>query len=63
MENCNKIKDGKGRLALEEAEVRRIRKEYFDDLCNIDTQERVPEFNGPGIHKPLYNFEIYLTFC
>ena len=23
----------------------------------------VPEFNGTGIHKPVYYFEIYLIFC
>ena len=34
-DNSNRIKDGNGRLALEEAEVRRIWKEYSEDLCNI----------------------------
>ena len=41
MENSNRIKNGNMRLALEEAEVRRIWKEYFADLYNIDTQEHV----------------------
>ena len=31
MENSNRIKDKNGRLALEEAEVRRIGKEYYED--------------------------------
>ena len=35
------IKDGNGRLALEEVVVRRIWKEYFEDLYNTDTQEQV----------------------
>ena len=42
--NCSgrsRIKDGNGRLVLEEVEVRRIWKKYFDDLYNIDTQELV----------------------
>ena len=39
--NCNKIKDGNGRLALKEGEVRRIWKGYFEDLYNIDTQDQV----------------------
>ena len=37
----NKIKDGNGRLVLEEAEVQRIWKEFYEDLYNIDTQEQV----------------------
>ena len=41
VENCNRIKDKSGRLALEEVEVRRICKKYFGDLYNIDTQEQV----------------------
>ena len=41
MENSNRIKDGNGRLVLEEAEVRRMWKEYYEDLYNIDTQEEV----------------------
>ena len=39
-ENSNRIKDGNGRLALGEDEVPKIWKEYFEDLYNIDTQER-----------------------
>ena len=38
VENSNRIKDENGRLVLEEAEVRRIWKEYYEDLYNIDTQ-------------------------
>ena len=37
----NRIKDGNGRLVMEEAEVRRIWKEYYENLYNIDTQEQV----------------------
>ena len=37
MESCSRIRDGKGRLAQGEDEVRRIWKEYFEDLYNIDT--------------------------
>ena len=39
--NSNRIKDGNRRLALKKAEGRRIGKEYFEDLNNIDKQERV----------------------
>ena len=41
MENCNKIKGGNRRFALEEVEVRRISKEYFENLYNIDNQKQV----------------------
>ena len=34
VESCNIIKDGKGRLAQGEDEVRRIWKKYFEDLYN-----------------------------
>ena len=48
--SCNRIKDGNERLAQEEDEVRRIWKEYFENLYNIDTQEQVVvymcEFDG-----------------
>ena len=37
VENSNRIKDGNGRLVLEETEVRRIWKEYYEDLYNIDS--------------------------
>ena len=37
VENSNRIKDGYGRLALEEVEVRRIWEEYFEDLRNLHT--------------------------
>ena len=40
-ENSNRIKDGNGRLALKEAEVRRVWKEYYENLYNKDTQEQV----------------------
>ena len=35
MKNSNRIKDGNGRVVLEEIEVRRIWKEYFEDLYKI----------------------------
>ena len=41
IENCCKIKDGNGRVAQEELEVRRIEKEYSENLFNIDTQKQV----------------------
>ena len=41
MKSCMRIKDGNGRLAQGEDEVRRIWNEYFEDLYNIDTQEQV----------------------
>ena len=41
VENHSRIKDGNGRLALEEVEVRRFWKENFEDFYNIDTQELV----------------------
>ena len=33
--SCNSIKDENRRLGLEEVDVRKIRKEYFEDLYNI----------------------------
>ena len=36
MESCRRIKDGNGRLAQGEDELR-ICREYFEDLNNIDT--------------------------
>ena len=41
LENYSRIKDGNGGLALEEVEVCRNWKEYFEDLCNVDTQKQV----------------------
>ena len=41
VEDSNRIKDGNGRLVLEEAEVRRIWKEYYEDLYNKDNEEQV----------------------
>ena len=38
MECCNRIKDGNGRLALGEDEVRKIWKDYFEHLYIIGTQ-------------------------
>ena len=39
VENCSRINDGNGRLAQGEDKARKISKEYFEDLYNIDTQE------------------------
>ena len=36
----SRINDGNGRLALEEAEVQRIWKKYYEDLYNIDIHEQ-----------------------
>ena len=41
MESCSRIQEGNGRLAQGDDEVRRIWKEYLEDLYNIDTQEQV----------------------
>ena len=41
MESCSRIKDGNGMLAQGEDKVRKIWKEYFEDLYNIDTQGQV----------------------
>ena len=41
MESCSRVKDGKGRLAQVEDKGRKIWREYFEDLYNIDTQEEV----------------------
>ena len=41
VDSCSRIKDENGKLALEEDDVRRIWKEYFEDLYNIDTHEQV----------------------
>ena len=41
VESCSRIKDGNGMLALGENGVRKIWKEYFEVLYNIDTQEEV----------------------
>ena len=40
-ESCSRIKDKNGRLEQGEGEVRRIWKDYFENLYNIDTQEKV----------------------
>ena len=37
VENSNRIKDGNLRLVLENAEVRRIWKEYYENMYNKDT--------------------------
>ena len=41
MEICSRVKYRNGRLAQGEDEVRKIWKEYFEDLYNINTQEEV----------------------
>ena len=42
----SRVKDGNGRLVLEEAEVGRIWKEHYEELYNIDTQEQVAVHMG-----------------
>ena len=37
--NHNRIKDRTRRLAVREHHVRKTKKEYFEDLLNIDTEE------------------------
>ena len=39
VESCSKIKDGNGRLVMGDDEVRRISKDFFEDLYYMDTQE------------------------
>ena len=41
VDNLKRKKNVNGWLVLEETEVRRIWKEYYEDLCNIGTQEQV----------------------
>ena len=50
VEICNRIKDGNGRLEQGEDEVRKVWKEYFEDLYNIDTQKQVA-VNTHGIQR------------
>ena len=44
VESCSRIKDGNRRLAQGKDEARKVWKEYFEDLYNIDTQKQV------GVH-------------
>ena len=46
MESCTRINDGNRRLAQGKDEMRRIWKEYFEDLYNIDTQEQICGSDG-----------------
>ena len=39
LESCNRIKDGNWKLVLEEVEARKIGKEYFEDVYNIDISQ------------------------
>ena len=41
VESCSRVKDRNGRLAQVEDELRKIWKEYFEDVQNINTQEEV----------------------
>ena len=41
MESPNRVGDGSGNLVMEEAEMRRIWKEYYEDLYGMVAQERV----------------------
>ena len=40
VESCSRIRNGNGRLAQGEDEVRRRWKKYLEDLYNIDTHEQ-----------------------
>ena len=54
VESCSRIKDGNGRLAHGEDEVRKIWKEYFEDLYNIDTQIAVHICSFDGIRRGIH---------
>ena len=41
MESCSRMQEGNERLALGENEVRKISKDYVEDIYNIDTQGQV----------------------
>ena len=41
VESCSRIKNGNGRLVQGEDEGRKIWKDYFEGLYNIDTQNRL----------------------
>ena len=56
VESCSTMKDGNGSLAEGEDEVRRIVKDYLEDMYNIDTQRqvRVHMCSFDGIRKGNY---------
>ena len=56
LESCSRIKDGNGRLALEEVKVQRIWEDYFRDPYNVDTKEQVEGhmFGFDGVQKGNY---------
>ena len=56
MESCSRVKDGNGRLAQGEDGARKIWKEYFEDLYNIDAQEQaaVHMWGFDGIRRGNY---------
>ena len=56
MESCSRIKYENGRLAQGEDKVRRIWKEYFEDLYSIDTWEQVVihMYGFDGIQRSYY---------
>ena len=67
VESRSNIKDGNGRLQLGEDEVRRIWKDYFEDMHNIDTKEQgvahICVFDGVQIvnyfeRDPIRRFEV-----
>ena len=41
VESCSRVKDGNRRLIQGKDEARKIWKEYFEGLYNIDTQEEI----------------------
>ena len=56
VKSCSRIKDRNRRLALEDDEVQRIWKDYFQDLYNINTQEQVAVqmFGFDGVDRGNY---------
>ena len=56
MESCNRVKDGNGRLVQVEDEARKIWKEYFEDLVNIDTRQKIAVHmcGFAGIRRGIY---------
>ena len=48
VESSSRVKDRNGRLAQGEEQARKIWNEYFEDLYNIDIQEKVAVHMGFG---------------
>ena len=62
MERCSRVKDGNGRVAQGEDAVKKIWKEYFEDLYNIDTHEQEWLISRHcGTAAPPTDFILYTT--